>query len=48
LAARNINLDDPISMDVKQAEADEFFKALCDPLGLKFSIDDVTVTLAPK
>ena len=48
LAARNINLDDPISMDVKKADADEFFKAICDPLGLKFTIDNVTVTLTPK
>lgn len=48
LAAKNINLDDPISMDVKQADAEEFFKAVCDPLGLKFSIDHVTVTLTPK
>jgi hypothetical protein len=48
LAASNINLDDPISMDVTKADAEEFFKAVCDPLGLKFSIDNVTVTLTPK
>jgi hypothetical protein len=48
LAAKNINLDDPISMDVKQADANEFFKAFCEPLGLKFSINNVTVTLTPK
>jgi hypothetical protein len=48
LAAKKINLDDPISMDVKQADADEFFKALCEPLGLKFTIDNITVTLTPK
>ncbi len=48
LAAKNINLDDAISLDVKQADADEFFKAVCDPLGLKFAIDNVTVTFTPK
>jgi hypothetical protein len=48
LAAKNINLDDPISMDVNKADADEFFKAFCEPLGLKFSLSNVTVTLTPK
>jgi hypothetical protein len=48
LKAKNINLDDLISMDVNKADADEFFKAFADPLGLKFSISNVTVTLTPK
>lgn len=48
LAAKNINLDDPISINVEQADANELFKAVCDPLGLKFSINNVTVTLTPK
>lgn len=48
LAAQNIDLDKPISMDVKKAKADEFFRALCNPLGLKFTISNVTVTLEPQ
>ncbi len=49
LAAKKIDLNAFIKLDVKQATGEEFFKALCDPLGLKFTIDqNVTVTLTPK
>ncbi len=48
LARAGIDLDKRISMDVKQATAEEFFRAICDPLGLAFEIDGITVTLKPK
>ncbi len=48
LAAKGIDLDQRINMDVEKAKADEFFRKICDPLGLKFAIDNVTVTLSPK
>lgn len=48
LDAAGIDLDQPISLDVKQARAEEFFKAVFDPLGLNFEIDDLTITLTPR
>ena len=48
LTAKGIDLDQRINMDVEKAMADEFFRKICDPLGLKFAIDNVTVTLTPK
>ncbi len=48
LAAAGIDLDKLIDMNVKNVSADEFFQTLCDPLGLKFSIDGATVRLQPK
>ncbi len=48
LAAAGVKLDQPISMDVKMATPDEFFKAMCEPLGLEFQVDGTTVTLTPK
>lgn len=48
LAKAGIDLDTPVSMELHDATADEFFRALCDPLGLKFEIHNVTVTLSPQ
>ncbi len=48
LAAKNIDLDQPISLNVNKAKAEEFFRAICDPLGLKFRYSHLTVTLEPK
>ena len=48
LAAAGIDLNTPISMDLKDATADDVFRALCKPLGLKFSTAGLTVTLSPK
>jgi hypothetical protein len=48
LDAAGIDLNQQITVDVKRVTADELFQAICDPLGLKFSIDDMTVTLTPK
>ncbi len=48
LAAKGIDLEQRINIDVEKAKADEFFRTICDPLGLKFAIDNLTVTLTPK
>ncbi|MEX2287918.1 MAG: hypothetical protein WD648_12565 [Planctomycetaceae bacterium] len=48
LTAAGIDLKTPISIDVKQAPADDFFHAIFDPLKLSFTIDDSTVSLKPK
>ncbi len=48
LKTAGIDLNQPINMDVNKATADEFFRALFEPLGVKFAIDKVTVTLTPK
>ena len=47
-AARRIDLEQTIDMDVKKADADEFFRAMFDPLGVKFSFKGHSVTLEPK
>jgi hypothetical protein len=48
LAAEKVDLNRPISMDVKQATADEFFGVLCKQLSLAFTINGSTVTLRAK
>lgn len=48
LATAGIDLNTPISMDLKDATAEEVFAALCKPLGLKYAIDGLTVTLSPR
>ncbi|MEX0718330.1 MAG: hypothetical protein WD066_17175 [Planctomycetaceae bacterium] len=48
LAAAGIDLDTPIRMDVEKAPAEEFFRAMFDPLGVRFTLDGTTVRLAPK
>jgi hypothetical protein len=48
LAAAKVDLNRPISMDVKQATADEFFGVLCKQLSLAFTINGSTVTLRAK
>ena len=48
LKTAGIDLNKPINMNATKATADEFFRAMFDPLGLKFTIDGLTVTLTPK
>ena len=48
LSARSIDLNQRITVDVKDAKASEFFAAVFDPLGLTFEIDGVKVTLRPQ
>ncbi len=48
LAAEGIDLSRFVELDVRKLSADEFFHALFDPLGVKFTIDGLTVTLKPK
>jgi hypothetical protein len=48
LHAAGVDLDRPVALELKQAPADEFFRAWCDPLRLDFAIDGVTVRLTPR
>ena len=48
LKAAGIDINRPISMDLKDATADEVFAAFCKPLGLKYRTRGLTVTLSPK
>ena len=47
-AAAGIDLDSPVTIDVRQATADEFLQALFDPLGVAFETRGVVVRLRPK
>lgn len=47
LAAAGIDLNMPIRMDVNQATAEEFFRAMFEPLGVGVAMDGTTVRLAP-
>jgi hypothetical protein len=46
--AASINLDQTVDLELNKATADEFFRALFDPLLLTFEVDNVTVKLTPK
>jgi hypothetical protein len=48
LEKAGIDLDTRIDLDVHKAGPEEFFAAICEPLGLKFQIEGQTVTLEPK
>ena len=48
LAAAKLDLGQLVDIDVKNATAEQFFAALCGPLGLTFTIDERTVTLEPR
>lgn len=48
LKAASIDLDQTVDLELNKASADEFFKAIFDPLMLTFEIDNVTVKLSPK
>lgn len=48
LREANVDFGQIIEMDVEDAPAGEFFRALCRQLELEFSIDESTVTLQPK
>ncbi len=48
LAAAGIDLNQPISIDLKNALAEEVFDAMCQPLGLHYKMSGVTVILKPK
>jgi len=48
LAEKNIDLDQRIEVSVMKVRAEEFFTAVFKPLGLRFEIDGVTVTLIPE
>lgn len=48
LQAAGVSLDQPVTLEVSQVDADAFFKTLFDPLNIAFAIDDRTVTLSPK
>lgn len=48
LAAAGTDLNRPVTMDVEDATPEEFFGAIFNPLGLKFNVEGLTVTLTPK
>ena len=48
LEAAGVDLGTLVNLQVSKASADELFTKLCEPLGLKYSIDGTTVTLTPK
>ena len=48
LKAAGIDLEKQVSIDVKNVSAADFFKALFDPIGADFEIDELTVRLKPK
>jgi hypothetical protein len=48
LKAAGIDLSQPISLDLKDATANELFAAFCKPLGLNYRTKGLTVTLSPK
>jgi hypothetical protein len=48
LAAAKVDLSAVVELDVKNATLDQILRAICDPLGLKFSIGERSVTLEPK
>jgi len=48
LEQAGISLEQPISLDVRKASAEEFFEAVFGGVGLRFEIDNLTVTLRPK
>ena len=47
LGDAGIDLEQRISVTLENATPDEFFRAICAPLGLSFSIRDDVVTLKP-
>jgi hypothetical protein len=47
LAAAGVDLDQLISLEFENATADELFRAVCDPVGLTYTIEGATVTLHP-
>ena len=47
-AARKIDLETVIEVEVTKADADEFLGAIFDPIGVRFSYQGHTVTLSPK
>jgi len=47
-AAAGIDLNQRVDIDVHQATADEFFRAIFEPLKVRAEIDDLTVTLRPR
>lgn len=48
LKAAGVDLNQRIDLDVKQARADEFLRAMFGPLGVRFSYEKLTVTLTPQ
>ncbi|MEZ6144859.1 MAG: STN domain-containing protein [Planctomycetaceae bacterium] len=48
LTAAGVDLSQKVTLSLQKASADEFFQALCEPLGLQFEIEDRTVILTPK
>lgn len=48
LAAAGINLQQPVSLNVKQVTIDEFLQAILAPLPLRFEVDQQTIRLAPR
>ena len=46
LAAAGVDLDQPITVRVRDAAPDEFFRAVFEPLGLRHSFGGLTVTLS--
>ncbi len=47
LQSAGIDLSQRVTLSLDKATADEFFQALCDPLGLQFEIDNKTIRLSP-
>ncbi len=48
LKAAGVDLDQAIGLEVEKASADEFFKAVFEPLKLVVEIDNLTVKLTPE
>jgi hypothetical protein len=47
LRQAGIDLSQKLTLSLHEASADEFFQALCEPLGLTYEIEDKTVRLKP-
>jgi hypothetical protein len=48
LKALGIDLSPRISFDLKEATVDKLFRAICEPAGLRFTVEGDTVTLSPR
>ncbi|MBM81821.1 MAG: hypothetical protein CMJ78_14690 [Planctomycetaceae bacterium] len=48
LKAAGANLDQNVSIDVKQADANELFRQIIEPLGLKYKVTKTSVSISAK
>ncbi|MCA9076332.1 MAG: STN domain-containing protein [Planctomycetaceae bacterium] len=48
LRAAGVSLNEKITLNLEQATADEFFQAVCQPVGLQYEIEGQTLRLSPR